>query len=49
MSIENNNEVTCCFNVHVDCKEHECKNCGWNPVVAKERTNRIKAKMKYGK
>ena len=33
--MENTN---CCnYNKMIDCTEHKCSNCGWNPDVAAER------------
>jgi hypothetical protein len=27
----------CRFNDAVECSKHMCRNCGWNPAVAKKR------------
>ena len=27
----------CKFNKMIDCMEHKCDKCGWNPEVARER------------
>ena len=35
----------CPYNVAIDCYEHKCNSCGWNPRVAKERTEKILQKM----
>lgn len=33
--------MACEFNKMVDCNSEECKNCGWNPVVAEKRIDKI--------
>lgn len=35
----------CLFNDGCQCKERDCGHCGWNPVVAKARLERILKKM----
>jgi hypothetical protein len=30
----------CAYNVEVECFEHNCGNCGWNPEVAKARLDK---------
>ena len=36
----------CIFNpVAVDCYHRNCSNCGWNPVVAKARLDKIKESL----
>lgn len=44
----NNVEYTnsCCFNKGVDCGNHECDDCGWNPEVNAKRVKEIKARIK---
>ena len=27
----------CVFNKPIDCNDHKCDNCGWNPEVAAKR------------
>ena len=34
-------EMICIYNEGVDCQEHKCGNCGWNPKVAKAREEKI--------
>ena len=38
--MENNGH--CKFNRMVDCSNHECFNCGWNPDIMQERVNEWK-------
>ena len=40
MSKENNND--CYFNSGVECNEHKCGVCGWNPKVSERRIKDIK-------
>lgn len=34
-------ELRCPYNDTIVCQTHRCGECGWNPVVAKRRTERI--------
>lgn len=34
------NETQCKYNKMIDCKNHQCWNCGWNPAVAEKRVQR---------
>ena len=36
---------SCPLNPNVDCDKVECANCGWNPVVAHQRLEKIKKEM----
>ena len=34
-------ELPCVFNDGVSCCERKCESCGWNPEVAKKRTEEL--------
>ena len=36
----------CRFNKEVNCTEKRCAKCGWNPDVAKKRSEKIREEMK---
>lgn len=35
----------CQYNVGCGCEKRHCGSCGWNPVVAQERTEKLMKKM----
>lgn len=41
--------VVCRYNDGVECREKDrCDRCGWNPVVARDRLERIKHRLEKG-
>ena len=36
----------CIYNKRVECDDHKCDRCGWNPTVVEERMDVISGKQK---
>lgn len=40
--------LICCHNHMIDCSNHKCEKCGWNPEVNADRIERMKEKFLRG-